>query len=376
MATIIPLCSFSVLRGAVLHSCLAPAGVGLMVGLLSSSSLALAQEEAKEDNRVTIEREPLMVKSPEAYQFRFHLTPARRAEVRASTSGSIKQVNAKPGDVVRAQFKLAALDDTRQQLNLKIAAANLEVAKQLKPSDSEPAAAITAREDLANAQVELAKYELALTDVLAPFDGKVDELQQREGVFVTPGTVIAVVIDDSELTVQLPLERGEMKQGDTISIQVESKQVSAKVQNISGLSAELDSIRDLGASVALVTCVLDNGAKQYHAGQTVYSPLIPRQAVAEVDLDAVTNNPQGGRQVQVIRDQTVRNIKVQTLGQVGDERIFVSGLFVDGDEVVMKSSVELKEGTLVQSVFDSEDARKGKSRTAPQNPSNSRGAEF
>ncbi|MAT14499.1 MAG: hypothetical protein CMJ46_04430 [Planctomyces sp.] len=370
MATFNTTCSLSILRGAALGSCL------VMFSMLLTSQPAWGQDEEKEDAPVTIEREPLMVKSPDAYQFRFHLAPTRRVEVRASTSGSIKQVNVKPGDTVRSQFKLAALDDTRQQLNLKIAAAKLEVAKQLKPSDSEPAAAISAKQDLANAEVELAKYELALTDVLAPFDGKVDELLQREGVFVTPGTVIAVLIDDSELTVQLPLERANMKQGDTISIQVESKQVSAKVQNISGLPAELDSLRDLGASVAMVTCVVDNTGKQYHAGQTVYSPLIPRHAVAEVDLDAVINSPQGGRQVQVIREQTVRNIRVQALGQLGDDRIFVSGLFVDGDEVVNNSSVELKEGTLVQSVFDSEDARKGKGRTSSQNPSNSRGAEF
>ncbi|MEZ6048131.1 MAG: HlyD family efflux transporter periplasmic adaptor subunit [Planctomycetaceae bacterium] len=337
-----------------------------------------AQDSKDEkEKQVTIEREPLVIKRPDEYQFRFHLEPKRTAELVASTSGKVKQINAKPGEKVVAQFMLMALDDTRQKMKVAIKEANLKfnVISQQAKSEALAAEVLEAQRNLDAAELELAQYELSLTEVLVPFNGKLDQLYQQEGVYVTEGTKVASVVDETELTVQLPLERGSVTQGSNVSIQVESAQVPARVTNISALPAEWDSLRDLASSVAMVTCVIDNSGGKYHAGQTVYSPLIPRNAVAEVSLEAVATSKQGGRQVQVIREQTVRNIQVQTLGQIGTERIFVSGLLLEGDEIVTKSSDELKEGTLVQSVFDAEPVRGSKSPT-PQKGGKSSGQQF
>ncbi|MCA9040276.1 MAG: hypothetical protein KDA65_08025 [Planctomycetaceae bacterium] len=342
----------------------------LLIGvfLVGLSCYAEAQQSSKGDKtqQVTIEREPLMVLKPDAYQFRFHLSPNRVADLVASTSGTIRQINAKPGEKVNAQFTLVSLDDTGQKLRTAIAAANLEVVQRQKPTDAVPAEVLQAKLELARAELELEKYKLSLTQIFVPFDSRLEQVFKQGGVYVTEGTVIARVIDESQLTVQLPLERKEVVQGETIRIQVESEQVAAQVLNISGVPENWDALRDITSSVVMVTCVIDNSSGKYHAGQTVYSPIIPRHTVAEVDLDAVSNSTEGGRQIQVIREQTVRNIKVETLAQVGTNRIFVSGLFLEGDEVVTSSSVELKEGTLVQSVFDAEEVKGDKPSKTPK----------
>ncbi|QDU79861.1 hypothetical protein Pla110_15800 [Polystyrenella longa] len=361
-------------RGSLLRAWLIPVCCICCTSLYTTAGWS--QSEKKDDaDQVTIEREPLTIKKPDEYQFRFHLSPKKTAELLAATSGTIKQVNAAPGAQLRAQATLATVDDTRQQLQLAIAAARLNVLKEQKPSEDLTDNVLNAQRELAQAELELAKYELSLTEIFIPFDSKLDRLYQEQGAYVITGTAIGRVIDESQLTVQLPLERQEIKQGDSISIQVESEQVNAKVANISGLPAEWDALRDLASSVAMMTCVIENKDGKYQAGQTVFSPVIPRHAVAEVELESVSNGDQGGRKVQIIRDQTIRNISVETLGQVGSERVFVSGLFIEGDEVIKGSSVELKEGTLVQSVFDSEDARSGKRSSAPKR-SNSRQQEF
>jgi hypothetical protein len=66
--------------------------------------------------------------------------------------------------------------------------------------------------------------------------------------------------------------------------------------------------------------------------------MIPRQPVVEVANSAVGNLPDGHRKVQVVRQNIVRDISVVTLGQVGSKRVFVSGAFAEGDEVIYESS--------------------------------------
>ena len=88
----------------------------------------------------------------------------------------------------------------------------------------------------------------------------------------------------------------------------------------------------------------DNHDGKIKVGQTVYAPLIPRQPVVEVPVPAIGNLADGHRKVQVLRQSVVRDISVALLGQVGSTRVFVSGPFAEGDEVVYESSHQLSDG--------------------------------
>src|SRR5690606_8099087 len=69
--------------------------------------------------------------------------------------------------------------------------------------------------------------------------------------------------------------------------------------------------------------------------------------VAEIPNEAISNSPEGARQVQVIRDGFVRNLAVDLLGAVGEQRTVISGRFNNTDELVVRSSEQLLDGTQV-----------------------------
>jgi hypothetical protein len=90
---------------------------------------------------------------------------------------------------------------------------------------------------------------------------------------------------------------------------------------------------------------VDNSAGKLHAGQTVYSDLIPLTPVALVPAACVSNVPDGNRKVKVLRDNVIRDVIVRILAKVGTESVFVSARFNEGDEVILSSSRELADGT-------------------------------
>ena len=91
---------------------------------------------------------------------------------------------------------------------------------------------------------------------------------------------------------------------------------------------------------------------RFRDGQTVYVPVIPRDPVAEVPAEALLPAADGRRLVQVVRENVVRDLPVRLLGQVGTDRAFVAGPFADGDEVILSSSRELPDGTVLAAAPD------------------------
>ena len=92
---------------------------------------------------------------------------------------------------------------------------------------------------------------------------------------------------------------------------------------------------------------IDNTGGQFMSGQTAYSPIIPRLPVSEVPSEAIASGDDGERKVQVIRDSIVRDVPVQLLGQVGPQHVWVSGRFGPGDELILRTSEPLLDGSVV-----------------------------
>jgi len=71
--------------------------------------------------------------------------------------------------------------------------------------------------------------------------------------------------------------------------------------------------------------------------------------------------------VQVVRDGFVRDVPVELLGAVGEERTIVTGAFGAGDELIVRSSQELLDGT--QLVARTELVEQPEATRAPTGPS-------
>jgi RND family efflux transporter MFP subunit len=296
---------------------------------------------------VVIKREAVAPVDPQKYRTSLYLMPIRTLTLVAPTSGIVRGLAVKTGQPLQAQTEAVRLDNTTQKLRLKRAQALYKVAvleMERLAASAEQKELMQARVDAAKAEVELAEYELELASIRMPFAGEVLRFLVSEGQFVKAGDPVAQAGDTLKLQVEIPVERSQVVEGKSFPLKIEGEEVEAQVQAVLPLDPKFDPLRDLFDSLASAVVVIDNAKRRFQPGQTVHVPLIPRHPVAEVPSGAVANRSDGGRKVQVLRNDVVRDVPVVLMGSVGVDRLFVSGPFAPGDEVIFESSHQLGDG--------------------------------
>jgi multidrug efflux pump subunit AcrA (membrane-fusion protein) len=280
-----------------------------------------------------------------------HLEPKQLVRIASPFDGVVKSLLHKPGQKIDIATEIVRMDVTPKQLLLDRAKA-LYRAAQLE-ADAGATKGGTAKE-LAEARVLAAKADLDLAaywveqgTLRAPFPGEVLGVSVAEGQVVRMGDPLVVLGDTGALTVEIPVDRAATQVGQNLTIKVEEQTASGKVEALLPLSARFEPLRDLLPSAALASVVVKNSSGALKAGQTVYSPLVPRDPIADVPNSCIGNIGDGGHKVQVLRDNTVRDVTIATLAPVGVDRSFVAGAFRDG--VIESSSQELADGTVVRS---------------------------
>ena len=214
--------------------------------------------------------------------------------------------------------------------------------------------------------VQIAELRASRRKVRAPFAGTVYRVHAVLGQPVRPGDPLVTLADASTLIAEIPVDRSPAEPapgaapgegpppppavGGTVPISVEGTDADATVDALLPLGERFEPVRDLVASPATARVTLPGD--RFRDGQTVYVPVIPRDPVAEVPTEALIPGPDGGRLVQVVRENVVRDLPVRLLGQVGEGRAFLSGPFAAGDEVILSSSRELPDGTVLAATAD------------------------
>ncbi|MCA9026114.1 MAG: HlyD family efflux transporter periplasmic adaptor subunit [Planctomycetaceae bacterium] len=334
-------CSLSVLAVAVLAQ--------QPPGATQPRTSTTPSAAANEPQQVVIEREPLLLKPAETYHVPLKLVPAKSVDMAARFNGVVNAILIKRGEVARSQAEVIRLDAQERQLEMDRAKAAYQAAKLEQESAEQGTAReiATAKLDVAKADLDLAEFRLNQCNLRAPFDGVIQEVHAVEGEFIQTGQPLATLVDKSTMMVQVPIDRLKTKEGDTIQLQIEGKVATAKIEGILPLTEPFEPLRELFQSIATGIAVLDNGAGQWESGQTVQTSLIPRSPVTEIPNIALVNGADGTRRVRVIRDGFVREVPVELLGAVGEERTIVTGAFGTSDELIVRSSEELKDGTQV-----------------------------
>lgn len=330
---------------------IASAGVA-WAGLLPAD-VAVAQAEgrstasASEGRPAVIERAPLVIRPAEDFQIPLHLDASKSIDLAARRDGAVASVLVKLGDKIQLQAEAVRLDTQERQLELRRAQAahKAALAEQSKAPPNDEGAA--ARVDVAKADLELAQLRLEQCNVHSPISGTVVKIHVVDGQFVTAGQPLVTIIDPTTLRAEVPIDAKAVSVGNSVPLKVEDQTVTGTLQAVVPLSQRFEPLRDLFLSVASGIVIVDNGGGKLRAGQTVYSSLIPRSPVAEAPSAALSNTGEGGRKVQVIRDGFVRDVKVELLGQMGEDYVFVSGRFGPTDELVLKSSEPLLDGSRV-----------------------------
>ena len=296
-------------------------------------------------DQVIVKREASRVIDPHKYRISLAIEPRSTITLSAPFDGTVKQAQGKLNGKLQSQAEIVRLDTTIPKLIVARAEAAYKVAlneqKLAADKDETQKALAQAKLDVAKAEVDLAKHSLDSCSIRAPFASELQRLLVSEGQFVKAGDPVAIVVDVSSVKVEIPVERATAEPGKSISLKIESAEVEAKIDAVLPLHSRFDALRELFDSVASAIVVVENGTGQFKAGQTVYVPLIPRQPVMEVPVSSIGNLPDGQRKVQVVRQFSVRDVPVVLMGSVGTKRMFVSGPFAEGDEVIYEASHQL-----------------------------------
>lgn len=322
-------------------------------GQTEPAAAGAAKAPGQGDDDVVIKREALKILDPQAYKVPLQLTSVKKLELIAPADGHIRAVSVKPGQKVSKETETFRLDDSRLSLVLRRAKANLQAAKIEKKlaqakNDADLSALAEAKLEAAQADLELAQLEVDRQVIRAPFAGEIQRVFVLDGQFVRAGDPLAELADTSHLQVEVPIERLKTGSQPPVELKIEETTVKGKVEAVLPLSPRFEPLRDLGDSIASGIVSVDNADGRFHIGQTVYSNMIPLAPVSSVPTTSVTNQSDGTRKVQVLRESIVRNIPVRLMSKVGTEAVFVSGKFREGDELIVSTSRELADGTPVR----------------------------
>ncbi|MFO1093068.1 MAG: HlyD family efflux transporter periplasmic adaptor subunit [Planctomycetaceae bacterium] len=294
---------------------------------------------AAETQAAIIERLPLVLRDPKSYQTPLSLKAATAIDVVAQSDGLVSTVNATVGASIARQAEAMRLESTERQLQVDRAKAALDAMQS--------SGAQAPQVEVAKLDLRIAEFRLDQTIIRAPFDGTVTTVYVVPGQFVRAGDPLLRLADLRKLTVDIPVDRTVVKTGNSLDVKVEDQSVAGTVQTLQPLLPRFEPLRELFLSVTTAVVTIDNSTGKFSEGQTVYSDLIPRAPVTEVPTLAVGSTIDGNRRVQVIREGFVRDVPVTLLGQAGLDYVFVTGRFGATDELVVKSSKDLRDGMRV-----------------------------
>jgi biotin carboxyl carrier protein len=298
-----------------------------------------------------IESVPLELTMPERYHVAEVLEPIRKVTLVAAGDGLIRSIEGRLGAVVRESDEIAQIDRTEAAAKLKMATAELHEKQALLKTNTNSSGVYQAQVEAAEARVELAQIELDRCTLRAPFSGRLVALNVCTGQYVLKGTAIAELADVSSLKVMQPVDRRSVNPSSTVTVQVEGRDVPAKVQAVLPLPDGLRVLRELATPFGAAMLIVANSKGDLEPGLRAQSSNLPSSPVATVSKRAVKPEERRGAEsmmVQVIRDEYVTNIPVRVLGDIGAERVQISGPLRAADSLIVSSSVPLLAGTLVR----------------------------
>lgn len=162
--------------------------------------------------------EPVML----SFQAEGQAEPDRDSQIRAEASGEVAQILAQPGQDVERGDPIARLSPVQAEADLRRALEDLESAqRELENAQSLRDRGVATEDRVVDARATLASNEaevtsaqeaLARTNIIAPFDGRIEALLIDEGEFVSTGAEIGRIVDITPLTVSLEVPQQSLSQ--------------------------------------------------------------------------------------------------------------------------------------------------------------------
>jgi RND family efflux transporter MFP subunit len=300
------------------------------------------------------------------------LTAVREAEVRAETTGPVRESRVEAGQRVKAGAVLARLDDTALRdafLSARAAFRSAEVAMADARRDLErderlhQAGAVsdraleqsrtrvaTAEAALADAQARLvsAREQLEKTTVRAPFAGVVSEREVSAGDVVQSGTLLYTIVDPATMQLEATVPADQL-QSLKVGTPVEFTVSGYGTRRFQGRIDRINPSADPATRQVRIYVTIPNRDQGLVAGlftegrvesQRKRAPAIPVTAL----------DPRGmSSEVLRLHEARVQRVKVDLgIRDLAAELVEVARGLAPGDTVLLGSSQGLADGTVVR----------------------------
>ena len=285
-----------------------------------------------------------------------NLLPDEEVDLTFETSGKIIEINFNEGTRVKKGDLLAKVNDRPLQAQLKRYEAQLKLAQDrvyrqstlLEKDAVSQEAFEQARTELAilNADIDIVKQNIALTELRAPFDGVIGLRNVSEGVYASPSVVVAKLTKVSPLKIDMYIpERyaDDIKVGTPLSFTVEGQN---HTYNASVYAKESEV--DMETRTLAVRATYPNTNGQLMPGRFITAKIrmsdIP-QAIA-IPTEAIVPE-MGVDKVYVYRSGKAHAVTVKT-GLRTDAQIHIIEGIELGDTIITSGTLQLREGLPVE----------------------------
>ena len=285
-----------------------------------------------------------------------NLLPDEEVDLTFETSGKIVEINFKEGTMVRKGDLLAKVNDKPLQAQLSRYEAQLKLAQDrvyrqstlLEKDAVSQEAFEQARTELAtlNADIDIVKQNIALTELRAPFDGIIGLRNISEGAYASPSVVVAKLTKISPLKIDMFVpERyaDQVKAGTPLTFSVEGINEEFKAA-VYAKESEVDS--DTRMLSVRATYANPNGRLQ--PGRFISAKIRMQDIPNAIAIPTEAIVPEMGvDKVFVYRGGKAKAVSVKT-GLRTDALIhIVEGIEV-GDTIITSGTLQLREDLPVQ----------------------------
>ena len=246
------------------------------------------------------------------------------------------------GRVAREKARVKFLLSERERL-IKLRASNLSAQSLLEQNESDLAVA-QSDQRVAEAQLGLAKVQMHVTEIRAPFDGIVTERLRNIGERLNISDELIRIVDPNSLEVvaRAPLNTVHyIKQGEVLSVHNDYQRGEASVRVVVPFGNPQSHMFEVRLNVDPTVWTVGESVR-------LSMPTAGVKKVLAVPRDALVLRRSGASVFKVKQDNTVEQVSVIT-GLGDGSHIEVIGELSEGDRVVTRGAERLSPGMEVRS---------------------------
>ena len=284
----------------------------------------------------------------------------RRAKLSSETSGRVKSILVKRGEMVKKDQVIIKLAEKDKELRLQQAKATLkqreleyQAAKRLRKSGLTAQTKLAENQanlELAKAEVEQAALDIEYTEIRAPFDGIFNERFVEIGDLLSVGSEVGEILDVNPIIVRGDIP--ELAVADVTIGQMGYANLITK-QTIEGKVRYLSAASDDATHTFKVELALENHENKVPVGVTATIELQTEQVLAhKISPAALSLSKDGGLGVKVIDENNLVAFKAVEIVRSEKDGVWLSGLndreniitvgqgFVDSGDTVEPDFIE------------------------------------